>query len=183
MLHELGERLRRAREARGWSLGDVEAKSHGRLKAGIVGCYERGDRTVSVPRLMEIARLYDVPVSVLLEGAPRQTAAASQPLIVELAALSMVPATDRAASVLANYVATVRGDRRSPATGRIVLRAEDLRAMAAVLGTDRDWLIRRWRVTGLLHRPDGDPAPGAGAPPASAPDAPQVPTAQGPQLL
>jgi len=149
LLRILGERLRRARESRGWSLGDVESRSHGRFKAGIVGCYERGDRTVSVPRLVEIAELYDIPASTLLDGTPR--AAGPAPLlVVDLAALGSAPVSDRAAMVLGNYVAAIRNDRRGRATDRIVLRTEDLRAMSAVLGADRMGLVRRWRDLGLL---------------------------------
>lgn len=67
---ETGRRLRDARNARGWSLLDVERISGGYWTAVSVGSYERSDRTVSVPGLLELARFYDVPVASLLPPDP-----------------------------------------------------------------------------------------------------------------
>ncbi|MBN9620185.1 MAG: helix-turn-helix transcriptional regulator, partial [Actinobacteria bacterium] len=62
----LGARLRAVRTRQHLSLHGVERKSEGRLKAVVVGSYERGDRAVSVQRLAELAEFYGVPVSDLL---------------------------------------------------------------------------------------------------------------------
>ena len=63
---EVGRRLRSLRKARHMSLDDVERQSSGRWSASAIGAYERGFRTLSLPRLHELAEFYDVPVSVLL---------------------------------------------------------------------------------------------------------------------
>ena len=63
---EVGRRLRSLRKARHMSLDDVERQSQGRWSASAIGAYERGFRTLSLPRLHELAEFYDVSVSVLL---------------------------------------------------------------------------------------------------------------------
>src|SRR5947209_1021842 len=62
----LGARLRSIREQRGWSLHDVQVASHGRFSGSAVGTYERGERSISVRRLSELATLYRVPLDQFL---------------------------------------------------------------------------------------------------------------------
>ena len=62
---DVSAKLRTLRRSRGWSLTDVEAMSQGRLKAVLLGSYERGSRTLSVKRALEILELYGVPASQL----------------------------------------------------------------------------------------------------------------------
>ena len=72
----LGARLRAIRTQQGLSLHGVEEKSRGRWKAVVVGSYERGDRSVTVQKLAELAEFYGVPVSELLPGDAAPTALA-----------------------------------------------------------------------------------------------------------
>lgn len=62
----LGARLRAARRRRGFSLNDVEDVSEREFKASVLGAYERGDRTISVPRLVRLATIYDIAVQNLI---------------------------------------------------------------------------------------------------------------------
>lgn len=62
----LGGRLRAARRQRGWSLSDVESVTSGEFKASVVGAYERGERAMSVQRLVRVAEVYSVTPSELL---------------------------------------------------------------------------------------------------------------------
>lgn len=62
----LGMRLRAARRQRGWSLGELESYTGGEFKASVVGAYERGERALSVQRLVRLAEIYAVPASDLL---------------------------------------------------------------------------------------------------------------------
>jgi transcriptional regulator with XRE-family HTH domain len=59
---ELGARLRRLRRQQQLSLQDVEAVSDHEFRASVLGAYERGERSISVPRLQRLARCYRVPV-------------------------------------------------------------------------------------------------------------------------
>ena len=59
---DISARLRSLRRARGWSLVDVETRSQGRLKAVVLGSYERGTRAITIKRALQIAELYGVPI-------------------------------------------------------------------------------------------------------------------------
>lgn len=127
----LGARLRAIRTQQGLSLQGVEAKSHGRWKAVVVGSYERGDRAVTVQRLSELADFYGVPVNELLPAG--HTGAALEPasrIVIDLEQLSSVPA-ERAAP-LARYAATIQS-QRGDYNGRVLsIRYEDLRSLAII---------------------------------------------------
>src|SRR5215510_4988226 len=62
----VGERLRAIRRQKGLSLHDVEARSTLEFKASVLGAYERGERAISVPRLLRLAEIYEVPADQLL---------------------------------------------------------------------------------------------------------------------
>ncbi len=62
----VGERLRAIRRQKGLSLHDVEARSQQEFKASVLGAYERGERAISVPRLLRLAEIYEVPGDQLL---------------------------------------------------------------------------------------------------------------------
>lgn len=48
------------------SLTEVEVASSGEFKASVLGAYERGDRALSVRRLVRLAQLYDIHPGQLL---------------------------------------------------------------------------------------------------------------------
>ena len=55
------------------SLQAVEAMSEQEFKASILAAYERGElgeQAISMPRLQRLAKLYDVPVLLLLPSNP-----------------------------------------------------------------------------------------------------------------
>ena len=66
---EIGARLRKAREDKGLSLKAVEDQSGGEFPAVVLGSWERGDRKISVPRLLTLARWYELPVAAFLPSA------------------------------------------------------------------------------------------------------------------
>ncbi len=141
----VGRRLRSLRKARHMSLDDVERQSSGRWSASAIGAYERGFRTLSLPRLHELAEFYDVPVSVLLgeqtpshEGPPK--------LVLDLEALNRVPE----AAPVQRFVRSIiveRGDYN----GRVLtIRRDDLRAICALLQTDIGDAVSRLEAWGAL---------------------------------
>jgi transcriptional regulator with XRE-family HTH domain len=66
----VGYRLRAVRRSLGLSLADAARRSNGEFKPSVLGAYERGERALSVSRLLRIANAYEVPVEVLLMGEP-----------------------------------------------------------------------------------------------------------------
>jgi transcriptional regulator with XRE-family HTH domain len=67
---EVGRRLRHVRKQQRYSLQAVEALSNGEFKASVLGAYERGERSISVPRLRRLAAFYRVDVEQLLPKPP-----------------------------------------------------------------------------------------------------------------
>jgi transcriptional regulator with XRE-family HTH domain len=55
--------LRKIRKSKGLSLRQVEILSNGKYKPITIGSYERGTRAISVNRLIELAELYEVPIT------------------------------------------------------------------------------------------------------------------------
>ena len=67
-IEEIAARLRSLRLSRNLTLAEVEIKSHKRLRVVALGSYERGDRSLSVSKAIELSEFYDVPLSYLLTG-------------------------------------------------------------------------------------------------------------------
>jgi transcriptional regulator with XRE-family HTH domain len=128
----LGERLRRARRARGWSLLEVEEATDGEFKASVLGAYERGERSLSVARLCRLAELYHVSPSALLPGVA--DIADGEPVVVDLkSAETMLP---EQAETLDRYLSAIQVMRRDPAGPTLSVRLSDLKVLAALLDTD-----------------------------------------------
>jgi transcriptional regulator with XRE-family HTH domain len=64
--HRVGARLREVRIAKEMSLFDVECASGRKIKASILGSYERCERVINVDRLAALADFYQMEVSDLL---------------------------------------------------------------------------------------------------------------------
>jgi transcriptional regulator with XRE-family HTH domain len=128
----LGARLRDVRRQQRLSLHDVEDRSGGRLKASVLGAYERGERSVSLGRLRTLADFYGVPTSDLLPPVAAHEPGEEPTLVVDLVALERQRDD---APVLCRYVDNIRA-LRGDHDGRVLtLRGADLLALAAVGGT------------------------------------------------
>jgi transcriptional regulator with XRE-family HTH domain len=151
----VGERLRNVRLQKGLSLHDVEMSSHDEFKASVLGAYERGERSISVPRLQRLARFYGVPVDQLLprEAEDEATVETAGPLgssgkvRIDLVRLDEVDAPESA--VLQRYVNMVQ-TRRGDFNGKVLtIRADDLRALASVLEQSPEMLLSKLDSLGL----------------------------------
>ncbi len=125
----LGDRLRLARRSRGWSLSEVETISDGEFKASVVGAYERGERSLTVQRLVRLAATYDVPLDSLL---PRPSEPSDT--MIDLTAPDLDESHDGA--LIDRYLGTIqmmrRGDPRE-----LAIRSSDLRLLSSMLSEER----------------------------------------------
>jgi transcriptional regulator with XRE-family HTH domain len=151
---EIGERLRAIRRQQGLSLHDVEAKSLQEFKASVLGAYERGERALSVTRLLRLAELYDVPADQLLPGGheveidlTRGSSTNGQALTIDLVRLNELEEPD--AEVLARYAATIQLQRQDFNGRMLTIRRDDVRVLAAVLGRTPENLCARLEELGL----------------------------------
>jgi transcriptional regulator with XRE-family HTH domain len=85
-LAELRSRLRAVRTSRGLTLSQVSTLSKGRISAIALGSYERGDRSLSTEKLIEISQIYQIPVAELMS--PIEKGINSGRVIVDLRKLT-----------------------------------------------------------------------------------------------
>lgn len=149
---ELGTRLRAIRGQQGMSLQAVERKSNGKWKAVVVGSYERGDRSISVSRLAELAEFYSVPITELLPG---KRARPTRPddygrIVLDLAALNAM--SEEQVGPLRRFVTMIQVERDDFGNKMMSLRAEDLRALAIVYDMPVDEFFEQLLEWELLIR-------------------------------
>jgi transcriptional regulator with XRE-family HTH domain len=155
----VGERLRQIRRQKGLSLHDVEARSNLEFKASVLGAYERGERAISVPRLLRLAEIYEVPSDQLL---PRDSdleinlselnggRELEQGFTIDLVRLHDLDDAD--AQALARYATTVQLERQDFNGRMLTIRRDDMRVIAALLGRSVDELSSRFDQLGLRAR-------------------------------
>jgi transcriptional regulator with XRE-family HTH domain len=153
-----GERLRRIRQQKQWSLSDVEAQSDSEFKASVLGAYERGERAISVPRLERLARFYGVSIDQLLprdsqrdddggtvaDGAPRK-------LRIDVAKLSTM--AGQHFEMLERFLRMIQVQRQDFNGKVITVRAHDTRAIAVMLDVPVDSVGDKLGELGLLFVP------------------------------
>lgn len=155
----VGQRLRAIRRQKRLSLQEVESASTQEFKASVLGAYERGERVISVPRLQRLADFYRVPVDQLLPRdaeapadvsstghEPTDTRGAANPwpakVTFDLARFEAVD-DDPELEMVYKYLSSIQV-RRQDFNGRVLtIRADDIRAIAGLFGTDADALLRR----------------------------------------
>ncbi|MGH9043359.1 MAG: helix-turn-helix domain-containing protein [Acidimicrobiales bacterium] len=127
--------LRRARKDLHLSLQAVEAMSSQEFKASVLGAYERGERSISVPRLQRLATLYGIPVDLLLpKPGHGETDDDSSTRRFDLESeLDMADVPER--EILRRFIATIRAQRRNEGTGARSIRSEDVRSIELLLGS------------------------------------------------
>lgn len=134
---EIGRALWRARRARGLTLRQVADLGNGRFKATSIAGYERGERTISVERFIELCDAYDSSPQLVLEEIVRAAGRRTEPEIdlTRLEALGSAEST-----LVSGFVQTIRAQRREPPSETIVLREADLDELATAAGTTRERL-------------------------------------------
>lgn len=152
----VGERLRRIRQQKQWSLNEVESQSEGEFKASVLGAYERGERAISVPRLERLARFYGVGVDQLL---PRDNSridagsatSSTTKLRIDVAKLSTMSGAQF--EMLERFLRMIQVQRQDFNGKVITVRAHDTRAIAVMLDVPVDQVGERLGELGLLFIP------------------------------
>jgi transcriptional regulator with XRE-family HTH domain len=115
-------RMRHIRESRHLTLVQAARLSKGDISAIALGSYERGDRSVSVNKLILIAQLYEVPVSELFDSQPNFMAEERISIDVRKILRTTNPVAHAITEVLRN-IARMRGDWNGEV---ISLRGQDI---------------------------------------------------------
>jgi len=148
----VGERLRAIRRQKKLSLQEVEANSREEFKASVLGAYERGERSISLPRLRRLADLYDVPIEQLLpkevEFADGRSSSASTKLAIDLLKLANIDGPGFA--TLSRYLSMIQVQRGDFNGKVLTVRADDVRAIAVMLDVAIDDVRVHLEEIGIL---------------------------------
>ncbi len=164
----VGDKLRTVRKQMRMSLQRVEVLSDREFKASVLGAYERGERSISIPRLQRLAKLYDVPIDQLLPDldadsrwqpiirrssvhyTPANTPSVNQEKVtLDLAKLNSSTGPEQ--DLLRRFLSVVQIQRQDFNGQMITIRGEDLRIVAAMFGVTPDVMIQRLRELDLIY--------------------------------
>jgi len=151
----VGERLRAIRRQKGLSLHDVEARSNQEFKASVLGAYERGERAISVPRLLRLAELYRVPADQLLPRGAHEAdidltdsaIGVGEGFTIDLVRLHELDDPD--AHILDRFATSLQRERQDFNGRMLTIRRSDLRVLASCMGRSLEELGSRLEQLGL----------------------------------
>jgi transcriptional regulator with XRE-family HTH domain len=150
----VGERLRAIRRQKKLSLQEVEAVSQEEFKASVLGAYERGERSISLPRLRRLADFYDVPIEQLLPKETQLTdghsTAISTKLAIDLVKLANIDGMGFA--TLSRYLSMIQVQRGDFNGKVLTVRADDVRAIAVMLDVAIDDVRAHLEEIGVLFQ-------------------------------
>ena len=138
----VGERLRSIRRQRGFSLQDVQRVSEGEFKAAVLGAYERGERSLSVPRLHRLAGYYGVPVVQLLP--PEPAAMVVDPdretVTIDLARLGDLDGPE--GDMIERFLGSIQMERQDFNGKVLTVRRDDLQQLSRMIGENEEFTNR-----------------------------------------
>ncbi|HZU71716.1 MAG TPA: transcriptional regulator [Acidimicrobiales bacterium] len=169
---KVGDRLRLMRRQKGLSLQAVEAASNKEFKASVLGAYERGERSISVPRLQRLAHIYNVPVDQLLprldeepssevidltgaevpagEAPPASRAPVASKVVIDLSRLEVLEGPER--ELLRRYLASIQVQRQD-FNGRVLtIRTDDVQSLGRLFDLSAEAMRARLDDLGLCLR-------------------------------
>lgn len=150
---QVGARLRSIRRSRSLSLNEVEALSHGSLKAVVLGSYERGSRNLTIKRAIEIAKIYNIPVAEILSEKNTSLTTVVPRLMLDIRALQgktlhEFEAVNR--NLLIQLVRRIVEDRQDWNGEVITLRESDLGNISLLLQKEKAETINWLASSGIL---------------------------------
>ena len=139
---QVGERLRSIRRQRGFSLQDVQRVSEGEFKAAVLGAYERGERSLSVPRLHRLAGYYGVPVVQLLP--PDPAAMVIDPdretVTIDLERLGTLDGPE--GDMIERFLSSIQMERQDFNGKVLTVRRDDLQLLSRLIGESDEFTDR-----------------------------------------
>lgn len=141
----VGERLRAIRLQRGMSLQDVHSTTNGEFKAAVLGAYERGERSLSLPRLKRLAGYYEVPVSQLLpeEDLYQPTPTSEGGVSIDLNRVESLDA--ETARVVERFLQRIQVQRQDFNGKVLTIRASDVALLSMMLDVPDGDLVEKLR--------------------------------------
>ncbi|HEY6566812.1 MAG TPA: helix-turn-helix domain-containing protein [Actinomycetota bacterium] len=152
---QLGAALVDARTRRGLTRKDVERLTDGRLTASAIGGYERGERSISMERFVDLSYSIGVaPEELLADALHGKTPTERHQLTIDLTRLEIAAQPVR--EPVAEFVHTIQMRRRDYLAHVVTLRGGDVTAIAQRMGVERRTLVRELApavVPDLIDKP------------------------------
>lgn len=139
----VGARLRSIRRQLGLSLQDVQRRTKGEFKAAVLGAYERGERSLSVPRLRRLAQVYGVPITHMLPPESGTGLDDEETIVIDLQRVDELSGTD--AAVIERFLRGIQLQRQDYNGRVLTVRRDDLKILAMLLEQPTDRITERLR--------------------------------------
>jgi transcriptional regulator with XRE-family HTH domain len=146
-----GARLRIIRRQRGLSLQDVQRLSGGEFKAAVLGAYERGERSLSVPRLHRLAQFFQVPVARFFpaeDGSGRNGSTLPNAGVnIDLNRVERMSGTESV--IVQRFLTSIQRMRQDFSGSVLTIRRDDLRLLALLIEHSEEAFAERMEELGL----------------------------------
>lgn len=146
-----GARLRIIRRQRGLSLQDVQRLSGGEFKAAVLGAYERGERSLSVPRLHRLAQFFQVPVARFFPAEDASgRAAVTMPnagVNIDLNRVERMSGTESV--IVQRFLTSIQRMRQDFSGSVLTIRRDDLRLLALLIEHSEEAFAERMEELGV----------------------------------
>ncbi|MCL5941960.1 MAG: helix-turn-helix domain-containing protein [Actinobacteria bacterium] len=149
----VGEKLRRLRQERGLSLQEVCDRSGGSFVVSTLSAYERGKRSLSLERLLELAEIYGLSPTAILDvdddGEFHISLEKNRPLRINIEHLDKLTEAER--RPLENYLEFLRNLRNDPSRKVLTIRKDDLAFLSTLYGVRPQALKHRLEAEGIIE--------------------------------
>lgn len=150
----VGSRLRSIRRQRGLSLQDVQRLSNGEFKAAVVGAYERGERSLSLPRLHRLAAFFQVPITQFLPQEDQKDSAMSAlpsgGLMIDLNAVERLDGAE--AEIFDRFLRAIQMMRQDFNGKVLTIRRDDIKLLALLLDMSEEQFAERLSELELTNK-------------------------------
>jgi transcriptional regulator with XRE-family HTH domain len=148
----VGSRLRSIRRQRGLSLQEVQRLSGGEFKAAVVGAYERGERSLSLPRLQRLSQFFQVPIAHFLpqdeSGERTMQPLPSGGVTIDLNRLERLSGTE--AVIFTRFLRSIQMMRQDFNGKVLTIRRDDLRLLALLIDQSEESFSERLSDVGII---------------------------------
>jgi transcriptional regulator with XRE-family HTH domain len=149
---QIGSRLRSIRRQRGLSLQEVQRLSGGEFKAAVVGAYERGERSLSLPRLQRLSQFFQVPIAHFLpqdeSGERTMQPLPSGGVTIDLNRLERLSGTE--AVIFTRFLRSIQMMRQDFNGKILTIRRDDLRLLALLIDQSEESFSERLNDVGII---------------------------------
>lgn len=141
----VSQRIRKLRKSRGLTLHDIERISQGKIKAVVMGSYERGSRAISLSRTIEIANLFAIPVTELISQSAQPPKSENSALVFDLRAIAAISNLNDATEIrhISRYLNALAMRRRDWNGEVLSIRKSDFEQLSLILSVKEEELFQR----------------------------------------